>query len=214
MLRDEDSLALLRRWHAGDTGAMHALLEQHLPALHEFVGVLLDRDFPGLRRDQDSMDLVQSAAVKALGYLPRFLPRDEQQFQSLLRTFVRNELRNQVRSPRWTNRSRGEHRDSLLDLEGRAPSSDRPDRATEKAEERAWVRLALEFLDDDEDRLLLQLHAIEQAPWDSVARALGMESADAARMRYVRRVQPRLANILRLLKNGEVDVLLAETRME
>lgn len=55
-------------------------LREDLPRLHEFTRRLLDRDFPGLRRERDSLDLVQTAAARALSYLPRFVPRDGEQF--------------------------------------------------------------------------------------------------------------------------------------
>jgi RNA polymerase sigma factor (sigma-70 family) len=205
-----DTVSLLRLWHTGDESALHTLLEQHLPDLHRFARQVLDRDYPVLRGEQESLDLVQTAMAKVLAYLPRFVPRDGDQFRALLRTFVRNDLRNQLRSPRWRNaRRRNESHDSILDL-GPAPSTEMPSRMIEKAEQRAWVRLGLEFLEREDDRLLLYLHVVEQAPWDEIARELELGSPDAARMRYRRSVQPRLANVLRLLRTGMVDELLAK----
>ena len=103
--------------------------------------------------------------------------------EGLLRTLLRNDLKNQLRSPRWRSvRPEIESsRESVLDLEP-ARSTEMPERVLEKAKERAWARLALE-----------------------------LESVDAARMRRRRSVQPRLANILRLLKSGGVDELLAQS---
>jgi RNA polymerase sigma factor (sigma-70 family) len=207
----DDTVSLLHRWHAGEEEALHPLLEQHLPELHRFVSRLLDSSFTALRGEQESLDVVQTAMAKVLDYLPRFVPRDARQFQGLLRTFVRNDLKNQLRSPRWRSmRPLESSSESVLDL-GPAHSSGLPERVLEKAEERAWVRLALEFLAHEDDRLLLLMHVVEQAPWEEIARELRLESADAARMRYRRSVQPRLANILRLLKSGRVDELLAQS---
>lgn len=207
----DETVALLRRWHAGEAGALAVLLGKHLPRLHEFTHRVLDRDFPGLRREQDSLDLVQTAAARVLSYLPRFVPRDGKQFQGLLRTFVRNDLRNQLQSPRRQMRSEGS--DSILDLRQSSGSSEMPDRAAEDAEERAWVRLALEFL-PDADRLLLHRYLIENSSWEEIARELQMESPDAARMQYKRRAQPRLVITLRRLKAGRVDRLLAKQILE
>jgi len=208
----DDTVVLLQRWHAGDEAALHELLEEQLSELHRFVSLLLDNSFAPLRSEQESLDVVQTAMAKVLAYLPRFVPRDARQFQGLLRTFVRNDLKNQIRSPRWRSARRGPamSSDSVLDLRP-APSTDLPERAVERAEEHAWVRLALEFLAHEDDRLLLHLHVVEQAPWEEIARELQLESPDAARMRYRRTVQPRLANILRLLKSGQVDELLAQS---
>jgi len=98
--RDTQTVELLQRWHGGDRQALEELLARHLEPLHRHVRAKLDRELSHLRRDQDSMDLVQAAAVRVLEYAPAFIPRDGQQFQRLLCKIVLNDILNQLRSPR------------------------------------------------------------------------------------------------------------------
>jgi DNA-directed RNA polymerase specialized sigma24 family protein len=76
--------------------------------------------------------------------------------------------------------------------------------AAQEAEEHAWARLALEFLPDPERRLVL-LRVVDQASWEEIAVELGL-SADAARMR-LKRLIPELANVIRRLREGQIDEL-------
>lgn len=213
-LAHDETARLLERWHDGERDALARLLEEHLPRLHAFVRAKLDHELRELRRDQDSTDLVQTAAAKVLGFLPAFVPEDGEQFQRLLRTFVLNDIRNQLRSPRVLRRSgrKGEYGDSVLDLRPSPRSSHSPDRAAEKAEKqelvRAWVRFAMEFL-PEEDRRLCELRAVEELSWDDIAKELELQ-ADTARMRF-RRIQPRLANIIRRVKEGALNEVLEES---
>ncbi len=204
----DETVALLQRWHRGEREALHLLLESYLPRLHEFASLKLGREFSRLRREEDSLDLVQASAARALEYVPRFVPRDGEQFFALLCTFVLNHLRNLLRSPviRPARERPGDFGDSVLDLRPSERSSELPERAAEKAEDRAWVRFALEFLPDPEHRLVL-LRAADQAPWEEIAGELGI-TPDAARMRF-HRLMPELANLIRRLQEGRVDELIA-----
>jgi DNA-directed RNA polymerase specialized sigma24 family protein len=206
----DDTVDLVRRWHDGEPAALERLLGLHLPRLERYVRSKLEHELPRLRREGDSDDLIHSTVVSILQYGLRFVPRDGDQFQALLRRLVLNRIRNQLRAPRCRLRdaSRERHPDSILDLRVASRSSEVPDRAAEKAEERFFARWSLEFLSDPEDRWLVALGAEGDSSWDDIGRELGV-SADAARMRY-RRLLPRLGNIIRLLKAGKLDSLLAD----
>jgi RNA polymerase sigma factor (sigma-70 family) len=203
----DETVALLQRWHKGDREALHALLDRFMPRLHGFAHSKLHGEFSRLRREQDSVDLVQVSALKVLEYFPRFVPRDREQFFGLLCTFVLNHMRNQLRSPgvRAERDRSGVFEDSVLDLRPTERSSEMPEKAAGEAEERAWARLALEFLPDSERRLVL-LRAVDRASWEDIAAELGL-APDAARMRFSR-LMPDLANLIRRLKEGQVDELL------
>jgi len=211
---DTETVELLQRWHGGDRPALDELLARHLESLHRHVRAKLARELRHLRREQDSMDLVQAATVRVLEYTPAFIPRDGSQFQQLLRKIVLNDILNQLRSPRLKRREtdRARYGDSVLDLRRNEHSSLLPDRAAEKVERvelaRAWARMALEFLAVDSDRQLVLLAAVEERGWDEIGEELGL-TADAARMRYSR-LLPKLANHVRLLKEGRVEALLEE----
>jgi len=206
---------LLQRWHGGDRQALEELLARHLEPLHRHVRAKLDRELSHLRRDQDSMDLVQAAAVRVLEYAPAFIPRDGQQFQRLLCKIVLNDILNQLRSPRLKRREtdRSRYGDSVLDLRANTASSLLPDRVAEEAEQaelaRAWTRMALEFLPEERDRRLVLLAAVEERAWEDIGTELGL-SPDAARVRY-HRLLPKLANHVRVLKEGRVEALLSES---
>jgi len=202
-----ETVELLQRWHGGEKEALHVLLKRFLPRLHQFASAKLHTEFSQLQREQDSLDLVQTSAAKALEYVPPFVPRDDEQFFGLLCTFVLNHLRNRLRSPgRLAAERKGEFGDSVLDLRPSERSSENPSQVVQEAEERAWARFALEFLPDLDRRLVL-LRVVEQASWEEVAAELEI-TPDAARMRY-NRLMPELANMIRRLREGHVDDLLS-----
>jgi RNA polymerase sigma factor (sigma-70 family) len=179
-----DTVELLRRWHAGDRGALEMLLARHLESLHQFVRAELGRE---LRRDCDSMDIVQTAAARVLGYVPTFIPENGRQFHRLLRRIVVNDILNRLRSPRVGRRepSRESFRDSVLDLRSPSQGSHGPVRAlltSERlAELRAWARVALEFLPDPLERRLMLLAAVEEWSWKEIGDDLASARRGAAR---------------------------------
>jgi len=204
-----DTVELLRRWHAGDRAALEKLLARHLESLHQFVRAELG---PQLRRDCDSMDIVQTAAARVLGYVPTFIPENGRQFHRLLRRFVVNDILNRLRSPSVGRRepSRESFGDSVLDLRSPSQASNGPVRAlltSERHEElRAWARVALEFLPDPLERRLMLLAAVEEWSWKEIGDDLQL-APDAARMRF-QRLLPKLANHIRMLGEGRLDELL------
>ena len=208
-----ETVELLQRWHGGEREALHTLLKRFLPRLQRFASSKLRGEFPQLAREQDSLDLVQTSAAKALEYVPRFVPRDDEQFFGLLCTFVLNHLRNRLRAPgrQGAAERKPDFGDSVLDLRPCDRTSERPSLAAQEAEERAWARFALEFLPDPERRLVC-LRVVDQASWEEIAAELQM-TPDAARMRFNRLI-PELANLIRRLREGQVDDLLAGAARE
>jgi RNA polymerase sigma factor (sigma-70 family) len=207
----DDTIDLLQRWHGGERLALDRLLERHLPALLEFVERNLKPELHALRRVHDAGDLVHNTAARVLSYLPRFVPEDGSQFQRLLRTFVRNEIRNLLRSPSTTRRAERDtsQGDSLVYLSASSHSSAYPDRAAEKAERAARARavadMALQFL-DDQDRRIVEMRMYEEQDWSVIARELDI-TLDAARMRH-KRALARLLNYIRTIKDGRIEDLL------
>jgi RNA polymerase sigma factor (sigma-70 family) len=207
-----DTIELLRRWHAGDHGALGTLLARHLERLHQFVRAELGRELRQLRRDGDSMDIVQTAAERVLGYVPTFIPENGRQFHRLLQRIVVNDILNRLRSPNVGRRepSRAGFGDSVLDLRSPSQASNGPVRAmlaSERHEQlRAWASVALEFLSDPLERRLMLLAAVEEWSWKEIGDDLNL-APDAARMRF-HRLLPKLANHIRLLGEGRLDELL------
>jgi RNA polymerase sigma factor (sigma-70 family) len=213
-----DTVELLRRWHAGDRGALEMLLARHLESLHQFARAELGRELRQLRRDCDSMDIVQTAAARVLGYIPTFIPENGRQFHRLLQRIVANDILNRLRSPNVGCRepSRESFGDSVLDLRGPRQASNGPVSvllASERLQElRAWARVALEFLRDPLERRLMLLAAVEEWSWKEIGDDLHL-APDAARMRF-QRLLPKLANHIRLLGEGRIDELLDGDRSE
>jgi RNA polymerase sigma-70 factor (ECF subfamily) len=199
---DQDQV-LLERWRAGDRTAMEQLLADLLPWLHREMSQALGSQPRGTN---DSMDLVQNAVTNFLVRGPRFVPETPTQFRALLRRIAHNELVDQWRRQRRTG---AHHIDSVFasgsPLSGfGAPdrSSLAPDREAEKSERAQWVQLALQFLPADDRRLLLASE-VEGLDWTRIAEELGMSSPDSARMR-AKRLMPKVANLLRRLRCGEM----------
>jgi len=195
---------LVRRWRDGDARVLEPLLAAVLPWLHREVRRAMG-DQP--RAAMDSGDLVQTAVVNFLTWGPRFVPETGAQFRALMKRIATNELIDQRR--RLGRAGGGRHLDSLANtanplsgFAGPSPSAMRPSGALEKREEEDWVRLALQFL-PEEDRYLLLASEVENLDWAAIAGELQLASADAARVRGMR-LKPKLANILRQLKSGRL----------
>lgn len=204
-----DTQTLLRSWHEGDAGALEALIAENLAWLHERVRKRLG---PRLRRRADSQDLVQESLLGLLRDGPRFLVADRVQFRALMARRVENAI---LRSLAFHG---AERRD--VDRERQVPSSDsvlvldpsvrvdaRPSEQAAAAEMRAFVALALELLDLDDRRVIVE-REYHGRSFPEIAGELGI-SEDAARMRFSRAL-PRLASKLLQLRRGRLDEAVAE----
>jgi RNA polymerase sigma factor (sigma-70 family) len=195
-----NELELLQRWRDGDKAALERLLELLLPWLQAEVRRSMGGQAFG---HVDSSDVVQTTVVNFLTWGPRFIPESGAQLRALLKRIAFNELTDQRRRLART----GRHFESLLpsapSLSGfgpRVPSEQHPAQAAIQDEESNWVRLALQFLDDD-DRFLLLASEVENRDWASIAQELGLNSPDSARVRAAR-LKPKVANLLRRLRTG------------
>ena len=94
MLSDEPTIELVIRARAGDRNAVEALLQRCLPGLKRWAHGKLP---PAARSVLDTGDLVQEAALHALGRLDVFEPRHVGAMQAYLRQSVVNRIRDEVR---------------------------------------------------------------------------------------------------------------------
>jgi len=95
--RDEPTVDVLARARAGDREAVEALLERCLPAVTRWAHGRL----PGLSRATlDTHDLVQDAAMHAIGHLDTFEPRHVAAMQAYLRKCVVHRIIDEVRKIR------------------------------------------------------------------------------------------------------------------
>jgi RNA polymerase sigma-70 factor (ECF subfamily) len=200
------TLLLLRAWHGGDRQALAELLERNLDWVRDQVKRRLG---PALRGQAETLDFVQQAVVDFLEYGPRFEISDDAAFRGLLARIVENNLRDENkrlrRLKRDIGRERGAASDTVLKLDPPVRAVTTPSVLADREERRAWVRLALEFLEPD-DRDVILLRDFDDLPFAEVAQRLGINES-SARMRH-RRALPKLAlRVERLRKTGIKGVL-------
>jgi RNA polymerase sigma-70 factor (ECF subfamily) len=156
-------------------------------------------------------DIVQEVVLDVLRYGPRFRVANRAQFRALVARIAANVIRDEHR---WQSaRCRGFSRErpmpssSVLVLDPAVATPQRPPSAAAADEHRAWVRLALEFM-EPEDRRVILLREWEQLQFDEIGARMGLPG-NTARMRY-KRALPRLATLVLDLKKGGVDRLLRD----
>ncbi len=194
---------LLERWHQGDEQALAELVQLHVGWLREHVERRLGA-FLRARADVD--DYLQDAIGDFLRYGPRFQVRDGAQFRSLLAKIAENTLRDRNDWFRAKRRHLGTQvvlgNDSVLPLDPALQRSTTPSRDASRTETRDWVRLALELL-EAEDRKILIEREYEDRSFVDIGNDLGM-TANATRMRWARAVA-RLAELMRELQGGRIQ---------
>lgn len=199
----DDTPRLLQQWHRGDQEALAQLVEAHLPWLQAHV----DRRLGGFLRERgDAGDYLHDVVLEFLRDGPRFQVRDGEQFRRLLARVAENTLRDRNDWYRAKRRDLGRTQampdDSVLDLQSGLALTSTPSRAASRDEARAWVRLALELLEPEDRKVILEREYEDRAFVD-IAAELNMTAA-AVRMRWVRAVG-RLAQVLRRLRAGELE---------
>lgn len=197
-----DTPALLALWHGGDRSALATLVELHLPWLRSH---LTERLGPFLRQQGDVEDYLQDAMLSFLRNAPRFQVRDAAQFRALLARVAENTLRDRNDWFRAKRRDLARNgslpTESVLALDPKLAASATPSRHAAAAEDRDWVRLALELL-DPEDRRILVAREYDNRSFVEIGEELAMTSS-AVRMRWVRAVA-RLAAVMNDLRGGTI----------
>ncbi|MBK9129684.1 MAG: sigma-70 family RNA polymerase sigma factor [Phycisphaerales bacterium] len=197
-----DTVALLCRWHGGDHGALHVLVERYLPRVRQYVHRRLG---DSLRRRADSGDVVQDAMLEFLRYSPRFQVENGRQFEALVLRIVDNVLRDQHD---WYSRKRREidrecslPASSVLYL-GSTSGSLRPSEAAQANEKQALVRLSLELLRAG-DRQIIILREYDGLTYPEIASRLAINEA-AVRMRLSRALR-RLGQKMREMLGDDLE---------
>lgn len=199
-----ETLVLLRRWHAGDGQALADLVLRDETWIRSVVRRRLG---PLLRPHVESDDVLQEAMLQALRSGPRFLLADREQFRALLARMVENILRmklrgmqRQRRDVRREQRLHEEH--APLDLTASATS---PSQAAARSEHAGWLQLGMELL-DEEDREVIRLRQYEGWEFTAIGAELGIQP-DAARMRF-QRALGRLGQVVQRVRAQGLATLL------
>lgn len=178
LLSDEPTIELVVRARGGDRSAMEALLERCLPPLKRWAHGRL----PAAARGRlDTGDLVQEAALHAIGNLDTFEPRHVGAMQAYLRQSVINRIRDEVR--------RIVRNPPPLELPEDHPS-DRtsPLEFAIQAEAYEHYRQSLSTL-TPKDRELIVARIEVQWSLAEIAHRFGLRTVDAARMAVNRAVK-------------------------
>lgn len=203
MLADDDqTLALLQRWHQGEQAALKELLRRDLPwiraRLHHRLGDLL-------RQRGDTEDYLHDVVLEVMRYTPHFLVSSGDTFRRLLTQITENLLRDKhdffARHRRAAAREQPLPDSTVLCLDARARSATSPSQGAARNEEEAWVRFALDLL-APEERQVIVLREYEKRSFADVGAELGI-AENAARMRF-QRALTKLADRVAALRRGEV----------
>lgn len=206
---DQPTRLLLEQMHGGDSAALPALLERHLP----FVRACVQRRMgDALRGHAETQDIVQDALVDVLRDGPRLKMTDEAAFRRLLAHVVENTIRDRHRFVHRGRRDAGRERplpgDSVLDLDLPRDAVLRPSQHASADEEQQWVRLALEFL-SPEDREVIWLREWDGLSFPEVGAHIGV-AEEAARKRFERALPKLALRVAELRREGLQRLLDAE----
>lgn len=195
---------LVRRIRDGDRRALETLLQQEVPWIRKIV----HRRLGGVvRAMHDTDDVVHDLVVRILTRGPVLQVESRSHFQNLMACMVRNSLCSKAKPNRAQPAPGGADR-VALDLDrGVATTTIAPPDAASKAEECAWLWLAVEFLDDlDQD--VVRLRAVDGLTFGDIGERLGMQE-NAVNRRYSRALK-KLGRVIRELRAGRLGRLLRE----
>jgi RNA polymerase sigma-70 factor (ECF subfamily) len=211
MAQGEDATALLLAGvRNGDPDALRALLVRDL----EWITSYVHRHLGGVVRQRaETQDVVQEVFVRLLERGPHFSVGSRGLFRRLMAHIIQNTLVSMARrygaAARTPERERSLGSGTVLYLEGdapRRPVTPPPEHAA-RAEERDWIRLALELL-DPLDQAILRLRDWEELPFAEAGRQVGL-AEDAARMRYQRALHKLMRCVVRI-RDGRIGEVLDE----
>ncbi|MBK8978887.1 MAG: sigma-70 family RNA polymerase sigma factor [Planctomycetes bacterium] len=197
------TLDLIRAAQGGDDRALDDLCGRYQQRVLEIVRIRMG---PRLRREMDSMDLVQETFADAVRGFDRFELQDEASLIRWLRSVVENRIRDAARHHDRDKRARA--REVAADA-GDSPDGTTPQLADQRTrpldglargERRADLERALDRL-GDADRELILLRDYEGHAWAQVAELCGRASPDAARVAH-REALGRLAVELARIRGG------------
>ena len=180
----ESTLRLLERIRQGDAGAREALVQRYLDALQRWAHGRLPAYARG---EMNTQDLVQDTLVRALERMDGFRAGETGSFLAYLRQILKNRIRDEIRTVR--RRPATEVLDESIEGETASPLELAIGSQTWARYEAALARLPAEQREGVIMRFELQF------THEQVAQALGMASANAARM-MVSRAVVRLAGLM------------------
>ena len=199
--QSDHTVQRLDAWFHGDQDALNVLVDEHVEWMRRRAGREMHAED---RRALESLDVVQEALARLLRRGPSYAPRSRAEFRALLGQVLRATLLDERDRRRTVKRGGGRVARlpsqglSRLVVDGREPTM--PGDAADRTERSELISAALSEL-PEADAGVIRLRHVEGRAFDEVAVELGLESADAARMRY-HRALPKLARRLASLDPG------------
>lgn len=197
-----DTNRLLEEWCRGDHGAVVELARRDAAWIHAKIRKSRGEQ---LAADAETVDQMQDLMVEILRYRPRFVVKSRAQFRALVGRMVQNDLIDRARAVSARPARDAEFTESVLSLDPRVAAPRAPDSLAAQNEDLAWIRIGLEFL-DDEPRQVVMRHLIAGVTFVRLAEELGV-STNTLRMRYHRAVA-RLSGIVERLQSEGLDALM------
>ncbi|MEM6673089.1 MAG: sigma-70 family RNA polymerase sigma factor [Planctomycetota bacterium] len=193
----DDTCQRLDAWFQGDKDALDELVKEHWNWMR---GRARREMGAADRRALESVDVVQTSLARLLRKGPSYAPRSRAEFRALLARVIRSSLLDE--RDRRHAAKRGDEAAvrlpsqglSRVVVDGRGRDVTMPADAAARKERARRIADALRTL-SDEDAEIMQLRQVEQLHFKDIAERLGLESADAARMRF-NRALPRVARRL------------------
>jgi len=177
----ESTSDLVERAKLGEREALDRLFTRQLPALRRWARGRLPRRMRDL---QDTEDLVQDTAIKAIRRLSSFVSRHPGALQAYLRQAVANRIRDEIRRS-----VRSPEMQELNDHEEHAGASPLDEAIGVEALERYEAALS-RLRAEDREAVIARIEM--ETSYEEIAQLFGKPSTDAARM-AVNRALLRLA---------------------
>ena len=183
--------ALVDRARSGDAAAYEQLFALVADRLQLFIRARLG---PGLRREVETVDVLQEAFAAGHRDFSRFAPRDPEAFLRWLFRVAENRMRDQARAAGAAKRKApGDELPVSKVLRTLRESGHGPCTIAARREQRADLERALDDLEDDE-RAVLLMRFFEECTVDDMSERLGRSPSATRRLlgRAIRRLGQRL----------------------
>jgi RNA polymerase sigma factor (sigma-70 family) len=174
----ESTVRLCKRIRQGDTSARDVLIERYFGALHRWARGRLPHY---ARKNMNTEDLVQETLLSALSRLEGFKPGETGSFLAYLRQILKNRIRDEVRK---VIRRPGE---AELNESIKEPGPDPMEQAIGVQNWQRYENALATLPEQHQEGVIMRLEF--QFSYREVADALGMPSANAARMMVKRAIE-------------------------
>ncbi len=183
----ESTVRLCERIRQGDSSARDVLIERYFGALHRWARGRLP---PYARKNMNTEDLVQETVFRALRRLKGFTPGEKGSFLAYMRQILKNRIRDEIIAHVGRPRE-GELSESIED-----PGLSPIERAINAEHMERYEKALATLPEQHQEGVIMRLEF--QFSYREVADALGMPSANAARMMVSRAIEKMVESMGRV----------------